>query len=80
MIFLQLIFSVLGKLNPKALMAMGAALAFVAMAWFFHHKGYVSCETDALKSTLEVKDKQNEIARNRPDFDALLGKLRSGNF
>lgn len=39
-----------------------------------------SCETSALKATVNDERALNEIRNNRPDDDGFFGILRSGSF
>ena len=56
-----------------------AALAF--SVWYIHNEGYKACEEDALVKSVEVSEKRNEIANNRPDTNTFLnGLLQDDNW
>lgn len=49
-----------------------AVIALICLVWYIHEGGYKACEKDQQIKSIEVAEKRNEIANNRPSDDAVF--------
>ncbi len=61
-------------------LSLALLIVLIGAASAFYFKGYAACEDDAQTKHIEIMEKRNEIANNRPDSAATIERLRNGTF
>ena len=78
--FIPLLLGFVRALSPRTWLIIGGVAAVLFLGRHVYHLGYDACLAATMTSTLEIKEKQNEIAVNRPDTDTLFNSLRNGSY
>jgi len=61
-------------------LAIAGVVAVLGLVWYIYNEGKQSCISDTVNLEVELMEKRNEIANQRPDASVVIDRLRDGTF